>query len=77
MFHLYCLLVNSKSDYGSFVYGSATKSKLSMIDPVHNTGICLATGAFCTSQLESLYDESGDPPLSLQRSLVLCGYVAR
>jgi hypothetical protein len=51
---LYRSLVRSKIDYGSFVYGSATKSKLSIIDPVHNTGIRLATGAFRTSRLESL-----------------------
>jgi hypothetical protein len=44
MLHLYCSHVHSKLDYGSFMYGSAMKSRLSIIDGVHNTGICLATG---------------------------------
>jgi hypothetical protein len=77
MLQLYRSLVRSKIDYGSFVYGSATKSKLSIIDPVHNTGIRLATGNFRTSHLESLYAESGELPLYLRRNLLLCGYAAK
>jgi hypothetical protein len=53
------------------------ESKLSIIDPVHNMGIRLATGAFRTSRMESLYVESGEPPLSLRRNLLLCGYAAK
>jgi hypothetical protein len=48
-----------------------------IIEPVHNMGIRLATGAFRTSRLESLYAESGEPPLSLRRNLLLCGYAAK
>jgi hypothetical protein len=62
------LLVCSKVDYGSFVYGSTMKSILSIIDRVHNMGILLATGTFHTSRPESLYAKSGEPPLSLQRN---------
>jgi ribonuclease HI len=40
-------------------------------------GIRLATGAFRTSRLESLYAESGVPPLSLRMNLLLCGYAAK
>jgi hypothetical protein len=39
-------------DCGSFVYGSSMKSILSIIDPIHNTGIHLTMDAFCTSHLE-------------------------
>jgi hypothetical protein len=38
-------------DYGSFMYGSTMKSRLSVIDSVHNTGIRLATG--CLSRQPS------------------------
>lgn len=31
-------------DYGSFMYGSAMKSRLSVVESVHNTGMRLATG---------------------------------
>jgi hypothetical protein len=69
--------LKSQIDCGSFVYGSATKSKLSIIDPAHNTAIRLATGAFRTSRLESLYAESGDHPENFRRNLLLCGYAAK
>jgi hypothetical protein len=77
MLRLYRSLVRSKVDYGSFVYGSTTKSKLSMMDPIHNIGIHLATGTFHTSSLKSLYAESGEPPLDLWRNILLCGCVAK
>jgi hypothetical protein len=57
------------------MYASAMKSKPSTIDPVHNTGIHLTTGAFCTSWIESLYVESGEPSLSLKN--LLCSYAAK
>jgi hypothetical protein len=77
MLQLYWSLVHSKVDYGRFVYCSSTKSKLSIINPIHNTGICLATDAYRTSRLESLHAESGEPPLNLCRNLFLCCYVSK
>jgi hypothetical protein len=76
MLRLYLSLVRFKLDYGNFVYGSATKSNLSIINPIHNTGIRLATGACRTSRLESLYAESGEPPVNLRWNLLPCGYVS-
>jgi hypothetical protein len=74
---LYQLLLCSKGDYGSFVYGFATKSKLSIINPIHNTGIHLATGAYCTNHLGSLYIRCGESPLDLQRNLLLYVYLLK
>jgi hypothetical protein len=71
MLRHYHSLVRSKLDYSSFVYGSATKSKLSIIDTVHNMGIHIATGAFRASRLESLYAESGEPPLFTEASSLM------
>jgi hypothetical protein len=59
------------------VYGSATKSKLSIINPIHNTGIRLATGVYRTSRLDSLYAECGEPPLNFRWNLLLCDYVSK
>jgi hypothetical protein len=77
MLRLYRSLIRFKVDYGSFVYGSTTESTFSNINPIHNTGIRLATGAYRTSRLESLYAESGEPPLNLRRNLLLCVYVLK
>jgi hypothetical protein len=73
MLQLYHCLVLSVIDYGSFVYGSATKCKLSVIDSVHSTAVCLAIGVSYTSHLESLYAASGEPLLSLWWNRLLCG----
>jgi hypothetical protein len=66
--------IRSNVDYGSFVYGSATKYKFLPIGPVYNTGVCLATGAFRTIRFDSLYVGSGEYSLSLGRNLLLCNY---
>jgi hypothetical protein len=76
MLRLYRSLVRSKLDYGSFIYGSATQGKLRILDPVHHEGIRLATGAFRTSPVVSLYAESGEPSLSVRRKL-LCNYASK
>ena len=55
MLRLYRSLVRSKLDYGCIVYGSARKSYLQMLDPIHNQGLRLCLGAFRTSPVESLY----------------------
>jgi hypothetical protein len=54
------------------MYNSTAEFQLCVIDPVHNIGIRVATGALCINWLESLYVESGESPLSLQRNLILC-----
>jgi len=47
LLQLYCSLIYSKVDCLSFIYSSALKSKLSILDSIHIAGICLATGTFC------------------------------
>ena len=37
------------------MYGSARKSYLQKLDPIHNQGLRLCIGAFRTSPVESLY----------------------
>lgn len=74
LLRIYRAVVRSKLDYGSFIYGSANKSKLKMLDPIHHQGLRLATGAFRTSRIESLYCESGEPSLYQRRNMLLCSY---
>ena len=64
---LYCSLVRSKLDYGCIVYGSASKTALVRLDPVHNQGLRLSLGAFCSSPVETLYVEAHELPLQIRR----------
>ena len=64
---LYRSLVRSKLDYGCIVYGSASKTALAKLDPVHNQGLRLSLGAFCSSLVESLYVGAHELPLEIRR----------
>ena len=57
-------------DYGSQVYGSATRAKIARLDPIHNEGARLISGAFRSSPVSSIHAENGDPPLYLHRDLI-------
>lgn len=65
---LYKSLIRTRLDYGAVIYQSATPSTLKTLDPVHHLGIRLATGAFRTSPVESLYVEANEWSLHFQRS---------
>jgi len=52
---IYRMYVRAKLDYGSIVYSSACTSELNKLDVVCNDALRIATGAFKSSPLESLY----------------------
>ena len=52
---LYRAIVRSKFDNGCIVYGTASNTNLRQLDSIHNSGLRLALGAFCTSPVSSLY----------------------
>ncbi|GBM50805.1 hypothetical protein AVEN_137120-1 [Araneus ventricosus] len=64
---IYRALIRSKLDYGSAVYGSASKSTLQPLDTIHNQGLHLTVGAFRTSPILSLYTLCNEPSLELRR----------
>ena len=74
---LYRSLVRSKLDYGCIIYGSARKSYLQMLDPIHNQGLRLALGAFRTSPVASLYVEADEPSLYSRREKLSLQYAMR
>jgi ribonuclease HI len=74
---LYRTFIRSKLDYGCVVYGSARKSYLKMLDPIHHQGIRLALGAFKTSPCESLLVEADEPPLSQRREMLSAQYATK
>ena len=50
----YRAIVCSKLDYGCIVYVTASNTNLRQLDSIHNSGLRLAFGAFCTSPVSSL-----------------------
>ena len=67
LLRLYTTLCLSKLDYACQIYGSACKTNLEKLDVVHNLGLRICTGAYRTSPVESIYVDSGLPPLSIRR----------
>ena len=74
---LYRSLVRSKLDYGCIIYGSARKSYLQMLDPIHNQGLRLALGAFRISPVASLYVKADEPSLYSRREKLSLQYAIR
>ena len=60
---LYRAIVRSMLDYGCIVYGTASNTDLRQLDSIHNAGIRLALGAFCTRPVSSMYTEANEVPL--------------
>ena len=77
LLRLYQALVRSKLDYGCIVYGSAAKSHLKKLDPIHNSGLRISLGAFRTSPIPSLYTEAGETSLELRRLKLSLNYVCK
>ena len=77
MLSLYRSLVRSILDYGCIVYGSARKSYLQMLDPIHYQGLRLCFGAFRTSPVESLYVDAHEPCLGARRAKLSQQYASK
>ena len=77
LLRLYRSLVRSKLDYGCIVYGSARRSILKQLDPIHHQGLRNALGAFRTSPAQSLYIEAHEPSLTTRRLKLPLNYVLK
>lgn len=64
---LYRSLIRSKLDYGAIVYASAKNNVLQQLAPIHNTALRIASGAYHTSPINSIYAETGEPSLNFRR----------
>ena len=74
---LYRAIVRSKFDYGYIVYGTASNTNLLQMDSIHNSGLRLALGAFCTSPVSSLYTEANEALLEERRLKLPMHYYVR
>ena len=77
LLRLYRSLVRSKLDYGCIVYGSARRSILKQLDPIHHQGLRIALCAFRTSPAQSLYIEAHEPSLTTRRLKWSLNYVLK
>ena len=77
MLRVYRAIIRSKLDYGCFLYGTASRSSLQLLDSIHNAAIRLCTGAYRSSPVASIYADSGEMSLSLRRDQLLLQYYAR
>jgi ribonuclease HI len=77
LLNLYRTLVRSKLDYGSICYGNSNCNLSKILDPVHNTGIRCAIGAFRSSPISSLLAITGEPPLQYRRLRLSLKYITR
>ena len=77
MLRLHISLIRSKLDYGCIAYGSARKSYLQMLDPIHNQGLRLCLGTFRTSPVESLYVDAHEPCLGARRAKLSLQYASK
>jgi hypothetical protein len=63
------MLVLSAVEFGSAAYGSARKTQLKKLDPIHNKGLRIALGAFCINQNQNLLIEAGQSTLQQRREI--------
>ena len=77
LLRIYQALCLSKIDYGCQIYGSACKTSLKKLDVIHNTGLRICSGAYRTSPVNSLYVDSGIPPLFIRRQELSLRYLSR
>ena len=59
------------------MYGSARKSYLQMLDPIHNQGLRLCHRAFRASPVESLYVDAHKPCLGARRAKLSLQYASK
>jgi hypothetical protein len=63
------MLVLSAVEFRNEAYGSARKTQLKKLDPIHNKGLRIALGAFCINQTQNLLIEAEESTLQQRREI--------
>ena len=74
---VYTALIKSRLEYACEIIGTAPKTTLETLDPVHHKAIRICLGAHSSSPIESLYALSGETKLSQRRSQLMLQYYIR
>ena len=77
LLRIYTALIKSKIEYGVEAYGSTCQSNRNKLDPIQNSALRIATGAFKTSPIISLEVLTGTRSLAASRKEKLANYVVR
>ena len=64
---IYIVFIWSKQDYGAPVYASATRTLLKPLNAIVNEALHIATGAFKSTPIESLYILASEMSLEHRR----------
>ena len=59
------------------MYGASRQSYIKRLDIVHNQGIRLCLGAFCTLPVQRLYVEANEPSLGMRRTRLSLQYCVK
>ena len=74
---LYRSLIRAMLDYASFIYQSASRTYLKILNPICHGGLRLVLGAFQTSPVESLYAEANEAPANIRSKKFATQYYAK
>ena len=74
---LYRSLIRSKLDYDSFIYQSARKTNLKILNPICHGHLRLVLGAFRTSPVESLYAEVNEASANIRSNELATQYYSK
>ncbi|XP_026468172.1 uncharacterized protein LOC113372016, partial [Ctenocephalides felis] len=72
---IYKQLILSKLDYGSFIYGDASKSVLSKLDIIQNKALRSCLGVMRSTPINALHVEANIYPLHLRRRLLASNFI--
>jgi hypothetical protein len=73
----YKAIILAKMEYGAVIYNTAKNKILNILNPIHNQGIRLATGAFRTSPTASIMYNAGELPLEFRRTKETLKFVTK
>uniref|UniRef100_A0A3B1IE94 Reverse transcriptase domain-containing protein n=1 Tax=Astyanax mexicanus TaxID=7994 RepID=A0A3B1IE94_ASTMX len=74
LMQIYFSLIRAAIDYGSVVYGSASKTVLQKVDKVQLQALRVCCGAFRSSSNPAILVETGEPPLDIRRQQLAMSY---
>ena len=77
LMNIYRALIRSKLDYGCVVYFSASESLLKEINGIAHQALRIATGAFKTTPIDSLYILANELLLSCRRKEITARYFCK
>lgn len=77
LLRLYIMLLKPMLDYGVEIYSSCATTYMKQIETIQNSAVRIATGAFRSSPITSLYADSGLRPLEYYQETKMLNFFIR